>query len=582
MSPWASQTLLRGTLTAGVLLAVSPAHGQALPGSLPSRQQVEAPRVPDSPPPSSLTVRDDRPRPARCAFAGSTLSVAIDRLRFTAADGGPLPDPVRAALAQIRPTPGLQPLDQLCALRDAAASALGRRGYVAGVTIPPQEIVDGEARLSVVLARLTEIRITGDPGPHGRTLTRRAQRLIGLPVLDTAEIESVLMGANDVPGLQATLVLAAAGTVPGEVIGELTVTHMPWLVVANAQNSGARALGRESATIRAEIYGLTGHADRTYLGLSSTFDLREQRVVQIGHSMATDGGATLGARFSYAWSRPDLGGLDLRARSMIAGLDLSVPLARGVRGRSEIGGGVELVEQQLQLGGGDVGGSVPVSRDRLRVAYLRMGFDRREPRFSGIDRWSLSGSFELRQGLDLFGATQGGVVSGDGYAPSRFDASATATVARGSIDATFSAGPVFSLSVQAQGQWASGPLFSFEEYAVGNLTIGRGYDPGIAAGDGALAFRIEPRADLPWGSPAVVQAFAFLDAAQLWNRDELSDESGNRLRSLGLGIRGWLPGRLAVEAIYARPLDPELRFPGARRAGDRLLLSLTAQFAPRR
>jgi len=47
-------------------------------------------------------------------------------------------------------------------------------------------------------------------------------------------------------------------------------------------------------------------------------------------------------------------------------------------------------------------------------------------------------------------------------------------------------------------------------------------------------------------------------------------------------MRAILPGLMSLEAMYAHPQDPELNLPGAPRATDRVLLSLTIQFAPRR
>ena len=86
---------------------------------------------------------------------------------------GPLLD----TLADIKPQPGKQKLAQLCDLRDAAASALSNAGYIAGVTIPPQEINAGDATLIVIPARLVDVHITGSAGRFGRTLAARVDRL---------------------------------------------------------------------------------------------------------------------------------------------------------------------------------------------------------------------------------------------------------------------------------------------------------------------------------------------------------------------------------------------------------------------
>ncbi|MES2443075.1 MAG: ShlB/FhaC/HecB family hemolysin secretion/activation protein [Pseudomonadota bacterium] len=578
----AGRAIVGATIAASsAVLLVPHAAAQSVPGALPSREQVEVPRAQETRPSASVTVRDDTPRAADCPFADSTLEVAIDRLRYVQPDGSALPPEALAALAAVAPEAGPRRLVQLCDLRDAAAASLSRAGYVAGVTIPPQEIDAGEARLTVILARLVGVEVVGSAGPHRRTLEARVAQLKALPALNTREIETILLGANDVPGLQVMLALRSAGSGPGEVIGTLSVSYTPFMFLANVQNSGSRTLGRESGSLRAEYYGLTGHADRTFIGVSSTLDVHEQQVVQVGHYFSTDSGVSFGGRFSYAWSRPDLGGLDLRSRSMIGGVDLSVPLRRSVRASSDFGAGFEVIEQRVQLNFPGFG-AIPVTQDRLRVGYLRASMREHEPRFGGPDKWGIGASVEVRKGFDLFDATPTATITPAGYAPSRFDGVATATVVRGGVDGFVSLGRLFSLGMSGQAQWASDPLLSFEEFSVGSLTIGRGYDPGVTAGDKAIAVRIEPRLTLPLKSRVGAQAFGFIDVAHIWNDDPFTTENDRSLRSFGGGVRAWLPGLMSLEATYAHPQDPELRFPGAPRASDRVLLSLTVQFAPRR
>nr|WP_281129530.1 ShlB/FhaC/HecB family hemolysin secretion/activation protein [Sphingomonas sp. AR_OL41] len=575
--------LARGAilLAPSSLLFATATNAQTVPGSLPTREQVELPRNDRPAPPSGVTVTDNRPAAVNCPFADSPIEVSIDRLRFTLPDGAAVPAALNDALSTIRPEPGKHRLVQLCDLRDAAARALSAAGYITAVTIPPQEINAGEATLIVIPARLVDVHITGSAGRNAGPLAARIDQLKSLPVLNTREIERILLGANDVPGLQVRMALRGAGTGPGQVIGEVQVSYTPFSIVANVQNSGSRAIGRESGTIRAEYYGLTGHSDRTFVGLSSTFDFREQQVVQAGHYFATDSGLSFGGRFSYAWSRPDLGGLDLRSRSLIGGVDVSAPLLRSVKANADLGGGIEIIEQRIKFypGGGFV---IPVTQDKLRVGYLRLSASKREPQFVGPDKWSISGSLELRQGFDLFGATQRGAITASGYGPSRFDGSATATVLRGGISGSVGIGRLFSIAATGQGQWASGALLSFEEFSVGNLTIGRGYDPGVTAGDKALGLRVEPRVQLPIKARIGVQAFGFYDTVHIWNDDSFTTEASRSLSSFGGGLRATLPGLASLEAMYAHPQDPELNLAGAPRASDRVLLSLTIQFAPRR
>ena len=123
------------------------------------------------------------------------------------------------------------------------------------------------------------------------------------------------------------------------------------------------------------------------------------------------------------------------------------------------------------------------------------------------------------------------------------------------------------------------PLLSIEEFSVGNLTIGRGYDPGVTSGDRALGLRIEPRLQLPLRGRVGAQLFGFHDRVRIWNLDDFATEDGRTLGSWGGGMRVSLPGRLLLEAMYARPMDRGLAT-DTRRAPDRFLLSLTTQFSP--
>ena len=75
-----------------------------------------------------------------------------------------------------------------------------------------------------------------------------------------------------------------------------------------------------------------------------------------------------------------------------------------------------------------------------------------------------------------------------------------------------------------------------------------------------------------------MEAFGFYDSVWIWNLDPNAIETDRRLGSYGGGLRGMIPGIGIVEAAYARPQHKALLIPGAERAPDRVLLSITAQF----
>ncbi|HYG30820.1 MAG TPA: ShlB/FhaC/HecB family hemolysin secretion/activation protein [Allosphingosinicella sp.] len=550
------------------------------PPRVPSRPEVTPPPIqPTAPPSSRVRVDDSRAfAAAPCPLAESGTVVDLRQVTFTAIGGGPLDPGVLQVLSGIGPgAAGAQRVAIACEIRDQANEALRRAGYVATVQIPGQTVADGELRLNVVTARIVEVRIRGDAPPFRDTLAARAEQLKSLDPLNERDAERILLLAGDIPGVDVQMSLQPAGTAPGEVIGELHVSYRPYSVLANVNNLGSRELGRESVYVRGEFYGLTGASDVTYVGASTTFDFEEQRLAQIGHRMGIgDDGAGLEASLLYAWSRPNLGVLDLRSEAMVASLALSAQLERSRRRDIGLVGGFELIEQRTRIFAG--GGSAPLNRDRIRVAFLRAEGGLHGRSLTGEDRYTLLASLEVRQGLDLLGATETGSVSPSGYTPSRISGDAGALVVRANADAAVALGPVLSLAGQVRSQWANNPLLNFEEFSIGNLTIGRGYDPGSNSADRAIGLRGEARARVYDGNSARVDLFAFYDSVWIWNLDPASTENDRRLASWGVGFRSLVRGVGLLEAMYAHPEHRALLIPGAERAPDRLLVSLTVQF----
>jgi hemolysin activation/secretion protein len=578
---------LAATLLAAAVVAVpGTALAQATPPpdappSVPTREQVELPSPDPERRPSRVRVDSaDAIEAAPCPLDRFDVEVTINELVFSGVGGAELAPEIRQELAGIRaPGGGPQPISVVCGIRDRATAALRNAGYVASVQIPPQTVETGTLRLEVITARIVEVRVRGDAAPYRGTLTSRTEQLMALNPLNERDAERILLLAGDIPGLDVQLALRPAGTAPGEVIGDLTIAYTPYSLLANVQNYGSRQLGRETVYVRGEAYGLTGLADTTYVGASTTLDFEEQQVVQLGHITGLgDRGLTAEASFLYAWSRPDIGALDLRSESLVAGLELGLPLFRSVERNVRVSGGLELIEQRTRVFNA-MGDGIPLNRDKLRVAFARLDGNYRMPYGTG-DGFSVNWGLEFRKGLDIFDASERGEVSSSGFTPSRFEGDPQALVFRGDADMIIGMGPVFSLAGSGRVQWSSDALLNFEEFSLGNLTIGRGYDPGANSADRAIAVRIEPRAKVYDANNVRVDLFGFYDSIWIENLDTNAIEDDRRLSSYGGGVRAVLAGNAYLEAMYAYPEDKALLVPNARRAPDRFLISLTVQFAP--
>ena len=544
----------------------------------PSREEITPPTPTAQPSAPNVNV-DARAALAQtaCPFEDSPIRLQLNAIRFQRPDGSPLQPQIADTLARLETPTGDQPIRVICDIRDRANTALRRDGWVASVQIPPQSIETGELQLQVVTARITEIRVRGTPGPYRGALEARLEELKSLDPLNERDAERALLLAGDVPGLDVQLSLRPAGTQSGDVIGDLLISYRPFSILGNAQNFNSRALGREVVYLRGEVYGLTGLQDVTYIGASSTVDFDEQKIVQAGHTFGLGlEGVSFGPRIIYAWSRPDLGALELETETLIAGFDLVAPLKRSLNQNLRAGIGFDFVDQKTVVSTG-AGNAVPLNLDKLRVLFARLSGDAAGRRDDGSINWQARGGLELRKGLGIFDATPVGVFAGTGALPSRVDGNSRATVVRVDADASVALGRIFSLSGSMRGQWANDPLLNFEEFSLGNLTIGRGYDPGANSGDRAIGLRGELGVQLPLQTPNFsAQLFGFYDTVWLTNLDRNATEVDRNLRSYGGGLRMQIASQVQLEVIYAKPRD-RARTIAASPPPDRLLVSLTAK-----
>jgi hemolysin activation/secretion protein len=481
-----------------------------------------------------------------------------------------------------------QPVSVICEIRDRAATALRRAGYIASVEVPEQRIADGTVRFRVLMAKLVQVRVRGNASGAERTIAGYLQRLTEEPVFNRYEAERYLLLASDIPGYNVRLTLRPAGTAPGEVIGDVTVLHTPAYVDLNIQDYGSHALGRWGGLLRAQLYGLTGLGDRTTIAAFSTADFDEQQTLQLAHDFRVGSeGLTIGGNFTYSWAKPDIEDSDIKSRTLLATLQAEYPFVRSQARTLRGALGFDFVNQDVELAGLDL------TRDRLRVGFLRLtgdavsmdfgrGYSLVEP------HWRLSGVVELRRGVDVFGATDrcgpaGIDCLGPGdVPPSRIEGDATATVLRGSAYGEFRPAPKVTLALGMRGQLASNPLLSFEEFSAGNYTVGRGYDPGTLLGDKGIGIQTELRVGSVYPrSPRdlAIEGYGFFDYARISNKDRLlvDDESSRHLSSVGAGARAtfdrfYLDAAIAIPLTHVGPFD--------KKPDPRFLLSLTTRLWP--
>lgn len=570
----------------GVLLVPQAAAAQTTPPLPPTREEVTRPVTPVRPPEGRLQIEGGIER-APCALDGSEYRSIHFVLRGAEFEG--LQGLTRADLARTyQPLIGRDvPISTVCAIRDQAASILRDAGYIAAVQVPEQRIGDGIVRFRVLMARLTQVRVRGDATGAETALAGYLSQLTRRPLFNKFEAERYLLLASDLPGYTVRLTLRPAGTAPGEVIGDVTVQRLPAYADFIIQNGGSELLGPWGGLLRGQLFGLTGLGDRTSLSIFSTPDFKEQQTVQLSHDMRIGPqGMSLSGAFTYAWARPSVIGVDVLAKTMLATIELGYPLVRRQAHTIRASAGVDVVNQDVWLN------QAKFTRDRLRVAFLRLGVDAADTNygtnFSAAEPpWRVNSLLELRQGIDGLGATgpcgpAGINCLGPGdVPPTRIEGYAGATVLRWTGYGEVRPLPKLTLTLGLRAQYAWRPLFSFEEFSAGNYTVGRGYDPGALLGDRGFGSQAEIR----YGSRIPVSAkkpgiegYLFWDHALVRNRDKIALTTGRQhLTSLGGGARvNW--NRFTLDSTLAIPLTR--LGPLNRRPSPRFLLSLTTRLWP--
>ncbi len=490
------------------------------------------------------------------------------------------------------------PVAVVCEIRDRAATILRGAGYLAAVQVPPQTIESGNVKFDILMARMTSVQVRGDAGPSEKLLKQYIEKLTNEPVFNIEVAERYLLLARDIPGLDVRLALrpasAESGGKPGEVIGEFNVTRTPIYADVNIQNFGSEEVGRFGGLARVRFNGLTGMGDETIVSIFSTADFHEQQVIQAAHEFRLGGeGLKLGGNFTYAWTQPDIGGgLRIESETLVAGAYATYPFIRE-QSRNLFGTvGFEYIDQSTEFLG------TPTNLDKLGIAYARMDFSQTDPHsisgrggYSAFEpKWGIYGSLEFRQGLSVFGASDGcgpnftrcsgaNPIIPFGEQPTRADGDPTAFVVRGEAKIDYRPTPWLAFTLKPRFQYSPDALFAYEEISGGNYTTGRGYDPGTIIGDSGYGLQTEVSyGSLVPESPNGIawQPYIFFDAMAVWNKNFPGDPQ--KLYSAGGGIRATIGRQASLDLVAVAPLK-RAGFQ-QRRDSARALLTLTIQLAP--
>jgi hemolysin activation/secretion protein len=557
--------LLVGAMACALLASAAPAWGQAVPSA------ADAARVQQRMPDATLPQPEVKAGAAARALPVVAVPKKAKTIRFTLKavqiDGATAFD--EAALADIyRDSIGQEiALDVVWEFAAAITERYQQAGYfLSRAYVPAQEIDEGIVHIRVAEGYVHDVQLdaqaTTNPLVVAWTERLRSERPLRL-----ASMESLLLRLNDLAGQDYRAVLEKAidpdAPEGAALLNVVTVEeHKEFRV--GFDNFGSRYLGPYEANAQVVLPIIPNQ--KTTVSWLGSLPMDELKYGSITHSIP----------LSYDWAM-DLNAsrTDTHPGSILESQEIdSVSTGFGFgfsyqwkRQRNEN------ILTRLSFDGrntrSDLLKILPITRDQVRALRATTTYQRAHDA-GDYDYASLT----VSQGIDGFGASKAG------------DANLSRAEAKpdfSKIEAMYShLQPLpqnFVGVVSLNGQFASGPLYSSEEFGYGGQSFGRAYDASEITGDHGVAAALELRYNglKPWGGMHFAP-YGFYDIGRVWN-DDAGQEKQASGSSMGVGVRAATELGITANIGVAIPLTRDVDQPiYGNGKSPRYMLQLTYEY----
>lgn len=463
---------------------------------------------------------------------------------------------------------------------EAARAALEKAYQDAGfltvaVDIPPQKIEGGVVTLKVVEGRVERFRVTGSryfaQGEIRAAVPSLAEGQV--PNFNGLQAELAQV-ARATPDRVVTPVLRA-GTAPGTTVAELQVEDslpLHGAVELNDKQSPDTTRGRLEARVSFDNLWQKQHKFSLDWSVAPR-EPTESNVVISSYAFPAFGGeATLG----YVHSESDVssvGDTTVVGRGDTYALRFSRPLRTAPGRWASLLAAIEHRDNTQQTIA-----TTPLTYHRF-AGSVNLGW-----RESTGGQWS--STVGVNAGLRgpshrMVQNCQGSGIAVEQFECSRFGASAGFAVGTAMVERRQPLPLALTLLVRLDGQVASGPLVSNEQFVAGGVSSVRGYLEGEASGDYGWRSRVEVQSDdllalagIEW--PAALSLLAFHDAAGVRLMEPLPGQTARfDLAAGGLGLRVAAGRWLSFAADYARVFEAG---PRTRNGSNRAHVSVSVGF----
>jgi len=452
----------------------------------------------------------------------------------------------------------------LIAMAAAVSDVYRAAGFhLSRAIIPPQDVGNGRLHLQVIEGSITDVALKGE-GAEQFGIRPMLDAVVAERPAQLATLERQLFLINGRPGVHIDDTgLEEIGTASGRF--RLIVYLKTWHLFTSfgVDNLGSSSVGPWQSYATAAFNSYLAAGDSLVVNLSTTLaDPRQLAFGRLSYEVpvGTDG-ARIGASGYYSEVWPG---------------DIRHLVNDNTKTESfEVHGSIVPLQSQrssLTLTAGLAFSNVtendffgPVYADHIRNLSLTSDY-RLQDNFGGNNYLTLN----YRQGLDILGASHR-----DDDFLSRDGASAKFSALNFWFTRYQTLSDAWSLKFASAGQWASGPLFTSQQFYLGGAAFGRGYGSAEISGDNGIAGSVELRFDqrLNWQYLSGYQLYGFVDSGAAWN-EGFAISDGLSLTSAGGGIRFFLWDGLLADIGGAVPLT--YRAPDNLGRGARVLFSLTS------
>ena len=458
------------------------------------------------------------------------------------------------------------------------------------VVVPLQTITDGVVDIQVFIGRLGRVVTEGNEKYDLETLEKPFSKLIGQPVTQH-EIEEALLVLTDFAGLSVFGVFR-----PGIKVGEADIVlkvqqEKSYDVDYRIDTHGLKETGLNRFRTIVHWNNPTGGADRITVTLQQTYNPKMSNFWSMDYKLYLGRGYTFGAGIFRNFFR--IGG-DLAANQIAAEtINRSFYLEKSfTRGRQRnFSSRLTLTQKKSRT----QTQSVQTNMDRLTVLALTMNYDSvdtihplrpiyralfkdtPEDYGGGLNFLNVTWSRGFNNVLGAMGS------SGDQFV----SLSESRSGRRGNSAGEFAEGQFEkvtlsyqrlqllakgqSLMFATEAQWSNDILSNQELYSIGGPENVRGFPDAQGLFDRVFYFKLEYILNAPFGlasRPAfmnrtwgeVLQFSVFYDFATATKNDPLSNQDVNEqnrwinFKSIGLGLRFNVPGRINSRLMYANKI----------------------------